>query len=445
MPFLHLNADLSAWIFALASTLDKRSSPRLALLLLGALFAKGRRTVTSWFRAGGITDEFRPAYNALGSAGRREDRIGARLLYLVLAPIMRLVPGKRLLFGIDDTPTKRYGRCIQGAGIHHNPTPGPAGEKHCYGHIWVTLAWLAPHPLFGIVALPLRALLYVREKDVPELNKETPWTFRTKLELAVELVRWLLIWLVRAGKVVWVVADGAYANAPFLKPLIAKGVVVVSRLRCNAHLSSMPQPKRQGQPGPAPTYGKKRVSLAKRAGQKGGWQSVTCVQYGERVVKTVKTFLATWRPAGGAIRVVLVQEEDGWVAFFCTDTTASVQDILEAMAARGAIEQTFKDVKEVWGAQQQQVRHVYACVGAFNLNLWMFSLVEAWAWNRSEEELSDRSRCPWDSEPRRPSHADKRKALQRETLRAEIEAVLKGRPSKGEFRALAERLLDLAA
>jgi hypothetical protein len=307
------------------------------------------------------------------------------------------------------------------------------------------LAWLAPHPLFGIVALPLRALLYVREKDVPELNKETPWTFRTKLELAVELVRWLLIWLVRAGKVVWVVADGAYANAPFLKPLIAKGVVVVSRVRCNAHLSSMPQPKRQGQPGPAPTYGKKRVSLAKRAGQKGGWQSVTCVQYGERVVKTVKTFLATWRPAGGAIRVVLVQEEDGWVAFFCTDTTASVQDILEAMAARGAIEQTFKDVKEVWGAQQQQVRHVYACVGAFNLNLWMFSLVEAWAWNRSEEELSDRSRCPWDSEPRRPSHADKRKALQRETLRAEIEAVLKGRPSKGEFRALAERLLDLAA
>jgi hypothetical protein len=445
MTFSHLNADLSAWIFALTAALDKRSAPRLALLLLGALFAHGRRTVTAWFRAVGITGDFRPAYNALGSAGRREDRIATRLLFLVLAPIMRLLPGKHLLFGIDDTPTKRYGPCIQGAGIHHNPTPGPAGEKYCYGHIWVTLAWLAPHPLFDILALPLRALLYVREKHVPELNKETPWTFRTKLELAVELVLWLLVWLVRAGKVVWVVADGAYANAPFLKPLIAKGVVVVSRLRCNAHLLSMPQAKRQGQPGPGPTYGKKRLSLAKRAGQKGGWRSVTCVLYGERVVKTVKTFLATWRPAGGAIRVVLVQEEDDWEVFFCTDTTASVEDILEAMAARGAIEQTFKDVKEVWGAEQQQTRNVYACVGAFNLNLWMFSLVEAWAWNRSEKELSDRSRCPWDSEPRRPSHADKRKALQRQTLRAEIEAVLKGRPSKGDFRALAERLLDLAA
>jgi hypothetical protein len=39
--------------------LDKRSAPRLALLLIGVLFARGRRTVTSWFRAAGITDEFR--------------------------------------------------------------------------------------------------------------------------------------------------------------------------------------------------------------------------------------------------------------------------------------------------------------------------------------------------------------------------------------------------
>ncbi len=445
MPFSHLPVDVSAWIFALVSVLDKRSAPRLSLLLLGALFAKGRRTVTSWFRAADITDEFRPAYNALGSAGRSERGIATQLLWRVLEPIMRLLPGNRLLFAIDDTPTKRYGRCIQGAGIHHNPTPGPAGEKHCYGHIWVTLAWLAPHPLFGFLALSLRGLLYVREKDVPKLNKETPWTFRTKLELAVDLVKWLLVWLARAGKAVWVVADGAYANAPFLKPLLEKGVVVVSRLRKDAHLLSMPLPKRPGQPGPAPTYGKKRISLAKRAGQKRGWQTVECVLYGKAVVKTVKTFLATWHCVGGALRVVLVKEDDGWVAFFCTEQTASIQDILGAVAARGSIEQTFKDIKEVWGAEQQQVRNVYACVGAFNVNLWMYSLVEAWAWDRSEEELSDRSRCPWDSEARRPSHADKRKSLQRVILHEEIEAVLLGRPTKGEFRALAERLLDLAA
>ncbi len=350
----------------------------------------------------------------------------------------------RLLFAIDDTPSKRYGPCIQGAGIHHNPTPGPAGAKHCYGHVWVTLAWLAWHPLLGVLALPLWALLYVRKKDVPALNKEYAWTFKTKLELAVELVRWLLPCVQSLGKAIWLVVDGAYAKAPFLRPCRQLGVVVVSRLRKDAHLLDLPQAKKPGQRGRQPIYGKKRISLAKRAGQRGGWQTVECVQYAKTVLKTIKTFLATWPPAGGEIRVVLVQEDDGWIAYFCTDSTVSVESILEAMAARTAIEQTFHDVKEVWGGEQQ-VRNVYACIGAFNVNLWMYSVVEAWSWDRSEEELVDRSLSPWDSEPRRPSHADKRKALQRLVLQGEIDAALVGRPNKGQIRALAQRLLALAA
>jgi len=163
------------------------------------------------------------------------------------------------------------------------------------------------------------------------------------------------------------------------------------------------------------------------------------------VTKTYKTFLATWRPAGGLIRVVLVQEEHSWVPFFCTDPEASVVDILEAAADRGAVEQTNKDLKEVWGAGQQQLRNVYANVGAFNCNGWLHTMVEAWAWERPEEELVDRSASPWDDASRRPSHADKRKALQREVLRQEIEAVLAGPPDRQRFRELAEKLLDLAA
>ena len=118
------------------------------------------------------------------------------------------------------------------------------------------------------------------------------------------------------------------------------------------------------------------------------------MQYGETVTKTIKTFLATWRPAGGVIRVVLVQEDDGWLPFFCTKPEATAVEVLEAMADRNALEQTFKDVKEVWGAGQQQVRNLHSNEGCFNLNLWMYSLVEAWAWDRPEEELVDRGRQP---------------------------------------------------
>ena len=193
-----------------------------------------------------------------------------------------------------------------------------------------------------------------------------------------------------------------------------------------------------------PTYGKNRISLAEQAADPVGWQQVECVQYGARVQKTIKSFLATYRPAGGVIRVVLVQEEDKWLPFFSTKPEATPQEVLEAMADRNALEQTNKDVKEVWGAGEQQVRNLHSNVGCFNLNLWMYSLVEAWAWPQAEEALVDRSASPWDSAPRRPSHQDKRQAVQRQILRAEIEAVLSGRPTKGDFRVLAERLLEMA-
>ena len=175
--------------------------------------------------------------------------------------------------------------------------------------------------------------------------------------------------------------------------------------------------------------------MAKRAGQKRGWQRVACVQYGERVVKIVKTFEATWRPAGGRIRVVMVREKMGWLAYFCTDPSVAAATILEAMADRGAIEQLFHDVKEVWGAGQQQVRNVYASIGAFTVNLVLYSVVETWAWARGEEELVDRRDSPWDTEERRPSHADKRKAVQSEILGKEIEAALGERTKRAEFQA----------
>jgi DDE superfamily endonuclease len=446
MPFSQLPALLSAYLAPLAAVLDRRSAPRLCRLLCGALFAKGRRTVTSWFRAAGITGEYRRAYAALWAAGRRADALARRLLCAALLPLMRALPGERLLFALDDTPTPRYGPCVQGAGIHHNPSPGPAGEKYVYGHVWVTLAWLAKHPLWHTLALPLRALLYVRGKDVPELAKDYPWTFRTKLELAAELAGWLKLWLGGLGKALWLVADGAYAKRPFLRPAVQAGWVVFSRLRRDARLYSLPPAHRpRGRRGPRPRYGKDRIELAKRAGQKRGWQELRCVQYGKEVAKEVKTFEATWRPAGGRIRVVLVREPTGWLAFFCTDPAVSAAEVLEVMADRGAIEQTFKDVKEVWGAGQQQVRNVYACVGAWAVNLTLYSVVEAWAWGRGQGELVDRSRCPWDTEYRRPSHADKRRALQRQALAEEIRALVAGRAKAREFQELASRLLDLAA
>jgi hypothetical protein len=187
------------------------------------------------------------------------------------------------------------------------------------------------------------------------------------------------------------------------------------------------------------------IDLAKRAGQRRGWSSETFTLYGVATAKKYKTFLATWRPAGGAIRVVLVVEPTGWRAYFCTDTSASVGDILTAIADRFSLEITFRECRQVVGAGQQQVRFIHASVGAFHICLWTYTLTEVWAWNREEDELVDRSTSPWDREWRRPTHADKRRAWRRELLGEEILAVLRPGTTEEEIQATAERLLSLAA
>jgi DDE superfamily endonuclease len=431
------------WFSWLAAALDRRSAPRLALLFLGAVLARGRRTVTTWIRAARLSDRYQPCYIAVAAAGKRADRIARRLLTEVVRPLLK--GAARLTLALDDTPTKRHGPHVQGAGIHHNPTPGPAGSPYVYGHVFVVLALLVVHPAWGVVALPLLARLHVRKKDLPSIDPRHRPAFRTKLELAVELLRWAGPWLGLLGLPIWVVADGAYAKADFLKPAKALGMTVVSRLRKDAALRTLPGPRPTGRRGRPRTYGEDVIDLAKRAGQRRGWSSGTFELYGEKVAKRYKTFLATWRPAGGAIRVVLVDEPAGWRAYFCTDTEASVADILGAVADRFSLEITFRECKQVVGAGQQQVRFIWANVGAFHVCLWTYTLTEVWAWRRSEEELVDRSDSPWDKEPRRPSHADKRRAWRRELLVEEIRAALRPGATEAEIQATAERLLSLAA
>jgi hypothetical protein len=120
-------------------------------------------------------------------------------------------------------------------------------------------------------------------------------------------------------------------------------------------------------------------------------------------------------------------------------------EILAAVADRFTLETAFRDCKEGVGAGQQQVRFVWASIGAFHVCLGTYTMTEAWAWGREAEELVDRSASPWDDPARRPSHADKRRAWRRELLGEEIRAVLRPGVTEAEFQAAAERLLSLAA
>ena len=68
-----LPAEVSSWVTALSQVLHRRHAWRLLPLLVGLLFAQGRRTVSRWLRASGIGKGFQRYYYFLGSLGRKTD------------------------------------------------------------------------------------------------------------------------------------------------------------------------------------------------------------------------------------------------------------------------------------------------------------------------------------------------------------------------------------
>ena len=110
MALSHLPASVANIFYDLVHWLDPRSASRGPLIMLGMLFASDRRTVTSWFRAAGITVEFRKGYVTVCAIGRAFEDISITT-FLEIKP---LLPRKRLLLAIDDTHTSCYGPMVEG-------------------------------------------------------------------------------------------------------------------------------------------------------------------------------------------------------------------------------------------------------------------------------------------------------------------------------------------
>jgi hypothetical protein len=88
MTSSHQDAASCQWFSHLASLLDRRSAPRLVWLFIGAILARGRRTVTSWIRAAGLSRQYQPCYITVAAAGKKADNIATRLIHTVVKPLV---------------------------------------------------------------------------------------------------------------------------------------------------------------------------------------------------------------------------------------------------------------------------------------------------------------------------------------------------------------------
>jgi SRSO17 transposase len=432
----------------LAKVLPMKTQPFFLSLLLGALLAIARRrTVTQWLKAAQISDDFRQAFYHIPHVGRKGREIFDELLKLILeqlGPI--LMASSKIRLVLDDSPTKRYGKKIEGAGYHHNPTPGRTDAEICFGHSWVVAVLVVTHPLFGEISFPVDAELYLRQKEIDKLNEKYHRPFKTKTTIVVEMVKRLVPKFAAFEKPVEVIVDGGYAKDTVLLPLCAlNNVTTITRLRRDAVLFEIPpKPEKKGRGRPK-VYGN-RIDVKAKVKSNHGWRFVECRQYGKVVTKMVKCFTATSKlTRGQAIKVVLIKEDEKTcVSLMSTDARQGVKEILESYGVRFGIEGVFKDLKEIWGWGKQELRLLESNEAATVMNMVLYGLTELATWNGSQEELVDRKACPWDDACRRPSHADRRHYLRHGFLASEFYAALNSQPITTKLKSALKRLIYLA-
>lgn len=368
-----------------------------SLLVAGWLHCQGRRTVTAVVVAAGAVGSRHISvfHRFFARAQWSLDALGAVVFRLALA----WLPADSPLFLLgDDTLTRKQGKAIALATMHHDPLLSTARKPFSsFGHVWVVLAVWVPLPM-GLrgFALPLLFRLYVGSKrggqtDAPSRRgsgkrlkaaqqAHEAAERRTKLELLRELVGLVAQWA--DGRIIYVIVDSAYVGRTLLehRPV---NVEVIAPQRLDAALWARPGRRRPGQKGRPRRRGQRLPSLPAMATTRKRWDSLSLTLYGRRVRPLVFSLTALWYGAlrDQPVRIVMVRDPSGRrrdQAFFCTDLSVGAAFILEAYARRWCLEVTFHDAKQYLGFEEAQTQTKQAVQRTAPLAAIVYDLVLLW-------------------------------------------------------------------
>ena len=188
------------------------------MLLIGAILAPGKRTVSSLLRISGLCRERRFVnYHRVLNRAAWSPRAASRLLLGRL--ISAFAPSGPVVLGIDDTIERRRGKRIWAKGIYRDPVRSSHGHfVKASGLRWLSLMLLAPVPWAGRVwALPFLTALAPSERGCQERGcrhkKLTDWAG----QLVLQARRWL------PDREIVVVGDSGFAALELLAALSRTG------------------------------------------------------------------------------------------------------------------------------------------------------------------------------------------------------------------------------
>jgi hypothetical protein len=430
-----------------APLFSKRVWQHAQVLLVGAILAPGRRTVSSALRAMGLDQEKRfHRYHRVLSRASWSSRKVSRLLLGLL--VEAFVPeGAPLVLGIDETLERRYGKKIRAKGLYRDPVRSTHENfVKSSGLRWVCVMLLVEIPWASrIWALPFLSALAPSERYAAAQGREhkkiTEWA-------------WQLLLLVRRWypqREIVAVADRAYASLKLLDRCrsLSNPITFITRLRLDAALYEPAPPRRPHQIGRPRIKGERLPNLSVVAeNPKTVWKLTTIANWygsGQRMVE-IASETAVWYSTGlpaVPVRWVLIRDPQGAFkaqALLCTDLDADPMKIVSWFVMRWQLEVTFQEVRRHLGFETQRQWSEMAIRRTTPALLGLFSVVTLFA-HRQMTQAADVFRLAGWYHKAHPTFADAL-ALVRKELWAN--ATFCGSPAETDTikvpRAFMERL-----
>lgn len=344
-------------ILAFVPLFSKRVFQSMQVLLIGAILATGKRTVTALLRMMGLDQQthFQTYHRVLNRAAW-SPLAASRILLLLLA--RTLAPQGPLIFGVDDTIERRRGAKIAARSIYRDPVRSLRSHfVKVSGLRWLCMMLLAPIPWAQRVwALPFLTELCPSERYHDTQGKR----HKTLTEWARQLVKQVKRW--QPTRQIVIVADSTFAALDFLgatRPY----ATIITRLRLDAALYAPAPPRRPGQRGRTLLKGQRLPALRDvLADPATRWTRLTIpFWYGQpnRQVEVVSA-TAVWYHSGMPViplRWVLIRDplrQFETQALLCTDLHAAPAFILNCFVQRWQMEVTFAEARTHLGVETQR-------------------------------------------------------------------------------------------
>jgi hypothetical protein len=344
-------------IAAFAPLFSQRVFQSVQVLVMGAILAIGKRTVTAVLRVMGLDQQphFQTYHRVLNRAGwsaLAASRILLSLLVQAFAP-----PGP-LIFGLDDTIERRWGARIAARGIYRDPVR--SSQSHfvkASGLRWLCMMLLVPIPwAMRVWALPFLTALCPSERYHDQQGKR----HKTLIDWARQMVKQVARWLPQRQIVI--VADSTFAALDFLGTA-SRYATVITRLRLDAALYAPAPVRRPGQRWRTRKKGERLPTLNEAlANPHTRWKTLTVPFWYGRQDRPVQVASATavWYHSGMPVvplRWVLIRDPLGQFetqALLCTDQQATPAFILDCFVQRWQMEVTFEETRAHLGVETQR-------------------------------------------------------------------------------------------